>query len=234
MENFVQHLSRYLFVGRDLNVFAVLDGASIPNLLTSMHILQPERVCLYRGELKPDMAQVAPYLVKLEPGSQFTDWVVVDGWGKHWGIFLRSANDLAGMRRHLRTLLVVHDAEGKPMSFRYYDPRVLRVFLPTCTAEQQATFFGPVDGFLLEGETPDTLLRFRLTNGVLKLEKRTFTTEEQETLQLERAERERLRQQLEPTEEDEVEMTEEELQQSLVDFWSTMMNYKLPKKPPKD
>ena len=49
MEHFVQHLGRYLFVGTELNVFAVLDGASIPDLQTSLHTNQPEYACLYRG-----------------------------------------------------------------------------------------------------------------------------------------------------------------------------------------
>jgi hypothetical protein len=231
MEDFEQHFGRYLFVGRDLNVFAVLDGASIPKLLDTLHQFQPEYACLYRGELKPDMAHVAPYLVRLEPESEFTDWVIENGRGKHWGVFLRTASDLAAMRRHLRTLLVVHDADGKPMSFRYYDPRVLRVFLPTCNSDQLATFFGPVDSFLVDDESSDTLIRFRMMDDALKIEKRKFTTEEQESLELAKAEKELLRHQLEPSEEDEVEMTEDELQQSLVDFWSTMMNYKLPKKP---
>jgi Domain of unknown function (DUF4123) len=233
MEDFVQNLSRYLFVGRELNVYAVLDGASVNNLRTSLHILNPEYACLYRGELKPDMAEVAPYLVRLEPGSQFTDWVAVDGWGKHWGVFLRSTDQLAAVRRHLRSLLVVHDPDGQPLKFRFYDPRVMRVFLPTCNAEQLASFFGPIDSFLLEDESANTLVRFRLLKGVLKQERRTFTTETQENLEVERAKRELLRQELQPSEEEEVEMTEEELQQSLVDFWQTVQNYRPPKKPKK-
>ncbi len=232
MEHFVQHLSRYLFVGSELNVFAVLDGASIPNLQTSLHIFHPEYACLYRGELNPDIAQVAPYLVRLEPDSQLTDWVAVDGWGKHWGVFVRSTGDLAAVRRHLRGLLLVHDPDGRPLKFRFYDPRVLRVFLPTCNVEQLTALFGPVDSFLLENESADTLVRFRLLKGILKQERRTFTTEEQEDLAVERAERELLRQELEPTEE--VELTEDELQQSLVDFWTTVQNYKVPKKRTKE
>ena len=234
MEHFVQHLSRYLFVGTELNVFAVLDGASVPNLQTSLHINQPEYACLYRGDLKPDMAEVAPYLIQLEPGSQFTDWVAVDGWGKHWGIFLRSTQDLAAVRRHLRGLLFVHDPNGRPLKFRFYDPRVLRVFLPTCNAEQLTSFFGPVDSFLLENESADTLVRFRATRGTLKQEQRTFTTEQQEILEMERAERELLRQELQPSDEDETELTEEEMQKSLVDFWTTMQNYRPPKKRTKE
>jgi hypothetical protein len=229
MERFVKHVSRYLFVGHEFNVFAVLDGASVPNLRTSLHVFQPEYACLYRGELKPDMAQVAPYLVRLQPDSQFTDWVVVDGWGKHWGIFVRSAEDLTVVRRHLRSLLVVHDSDGDPLVFRYYDPRVLRVFLPTCNTEQLTNFFGPIDNYQLESEGADALLRLRLIKGALKLERREFTTEEQENLALERAERELLRQELTPVIEGEP--TQDELQQSLVNFWTTMRKYKPPRKP---
>jgi hypothetical protein len=49
------------------------------------------------------------------------------------------------------------------MLFRYYDPRVLRAFLPTCTLEEANTFFGPVDAFVAEGHAGESLLRFRVT-----------------------------------------------------------------------
>lgn len=50
--------------------------------------------------------------------------------------------------------------EGREVYFRYYDPRVLRLFLPTCTPEEINTFFGPVACFLMEAEEPDILLQF--------------------------------------------------------------------------
>jgi hypothetical protein len=228
MEAFVQHISRYLFVGRDMNVFAVLDGASIPSLRTTLHQLQPSHVCLYRGDLAPDIAEVAPYLVQLEPDTEFTDQLVVDGWGKHWGIFLRSTADLNAIRRHLRGLLIVNDPDARPMLFRYYDPRVLQRFLPTCSPEQIGAFFGPADSVLLENEDGTGLLRFRMAHGALKIEKRQFTTLEQEDLAHDRAERELRRQQMQPT--SERELTEEDMQHSLVDFWTTMHGVKPPKK----
>lgn len=233
MEAFVQHISRYLFVGRDMNVFAVLDGASIPQLRTTLHQLEPPHVCLYRGELDPDIAQVAPYLVELEPDSEFTNQLVVDGWGKHWGVFIRSTADLNAVRRHLRGLLIVNDADARPMLFRYYDPRVLQRFLPTCDPEQISAFFGPVDSVLLENGDGTELLRFRTLNGSLKLEKRKFTTSEQEDLAHDRAERELRRQEMEPTT-SERELTDDDMQHSLVDFWTTMHNMKRPKKEPED
>ena len=36
--------------------------------------------------------------------------------------------------------------------FRFYDPLVLRVFLPTCTPRQRQDFFGEFEGFVVEDE----------------------------------------------------------------------------------
>lgn len=54
------------------------------------------------------------------------------------------------LRRHFRRFLRVTDEQGQPLMFRYYDPRVLRVYLPTCTAEELALVFGPVSAYLIE------------------------------------------------------------------------------------
>jgi len=37
---------------------------------------------------------------------------------------------------------------------------VLRVYLPTCTPEEIAYFYGPVSRFATENEKPETLLEF--------------------------------------------------------------------------
>jgi hypothetical protein len=156
-----------LFSDGEANVYAVLDGASVADLLGKLYDLQPEFECLYRGELEPDIAEVAPYLVRLEAEAEFTVWVVEKGWGKHWGVFARSDADLRAVRRHLRTFLTVYDPDGKAMLFRYYDPRVLRSYLPTCDAKELQTVFGPVSHYLLEDEDPRTMLRFQLADDAL-------------------------------------------------------------------
>src|SRR5262249_8859823 len=152
MKNMVPSVSPHLFAEEGTQVFAVLDGASVPGLLDNLYRYEPKYECLYRGELKPDMAEVPPYLVRLQPKSEFAAWVIGQGWGRHWGIFAVSRADLRALSRHFRTFLMVHDRDGKPLYFRYYDPRVLRVYLPTCNAEELATVFGPVLSYVLEDE----------------------------------------------------------------------------------
>ena len=144
------------------SVFVVLDGASVPGLLGKLHELEPVHTCMYRGEIEPDLAEVAPYLVQLEPDAPFTDWVLTEGWGNHWGVFLTSRTAFGAVHRHLRKLLIVHDPAGKPLYFRFYDPRVLRVFLPTCELAELKNMFGSeVAEYWSEGENAQTVERFK-------------------------------------------------------------------------
>jgi hypothetical protein len=146
----------------------MLDGASVPGLLERLESERSLEVeCLFRGELERDMAEVAPYLVKLQPGSEFTEWVVGTGWGHHWGSFVVSRQGFLRLRNHLRALTLIYGPDGTPLFFRYYDPRVLRIFLPTCSRAQLKQMFGPVEAFLAENDTGDALSIYRLNGGEL-------------------------------------------------------------------
>ncbi len=171
MEHRAQKIHERLFVAPENSVYAVLDGASVPDLQTVLFEHEPEFECLYRGELEPDIAEVAPYLVHLEPEAEITQWVLERGWGQHWGVYAIGEAPLDAVRRHFRKYLVVHDNAGRPMLFRYYDPRVLRVYLPTCTPEELETVFGPIQSFLCEDKTPGIALRFQIVSGALDVER---------------------------------------------------------------
>ena len=45
----------------------------------------------------------------------------------------------------------------KKYYFRFYDPGVLRVFLPTATPKQRSELFNDVTAFFMEGEEGDLL-----------------------------------------------------------------------------
>jgi hypothetical protein len=143
-------------------VCAVLDGASVPDLPAALLQHDPRHVCLYRGELAPDLAECAPYLVRLEPDAAFTSWILEDGWGEHWGIFALAPQSVPfrELRKHFRTFLMVYDADGQPLYFRFYDPRVLQAYLPTCSEEDARTIFGPVSAYLVETDQGKAALRF--------------------------------------------------------------------------
>lgn len=171
MENQTDLIKKRLFREEGAKVYAVLDGASIEHLLMMFYKYEPQYVCLYQGDLEPDMAEVAPYLVHLERESAFTDWLIEKGWGNHYGIFAVAFSDLKQTRQHFRKFLTVYDSTGKPLLFRYYDPRVLRIYLPTCNAEELKQFFGKLEFFFLEDEDAKVALKFRLDGEGLKQEK---------------------------------------------------------------
>lgn len=152
----------------DNRLFAVLDGARVPDLPRRLFDHDVPNYCLLEGDIDPDMAYIAPYLAYLAPEEKFTDWVFAEGAGKKWGIFVRSRASVIELRRHFRGLVNVITEDGQPLKFRYYDPYVLRTFLPTCNAGELATFFGRSDAIFAEGDTGEKLFRFELDNGALK------------------------------------------------------------------
>jgi hypothetical protein len=178
-DRIVQQLLQPLFREQECTVYAVLDGASVPGLRWALRERAPEHVCLYRGELEPDMAEVAPYLVALRPDEAFTQWTLQEGWGNHWGIFAgaRVGITFRDVRRHFRQFLLVKDAEGKPLYFRYYDPRVLQAFAPTCNRKELRVLFGPVAWYVAETRGGAAAVRLSLAEGLLRTE----------TVELERA-----------------------------------------------
>lgn len=162
-----EELEKILFSKRT-RVFVVLDGASVPDLRMRLYELRPPHYCLFRGELAPDMAEVAPYVVGLMPGADFTNWVLREGYGKHWGIFAHCRHSIKEMRRHFRNLVTVYNEKGDPLIFRFYDPRVFQKFLPTCNAGELKTFFGKAETFFSEDENGEKFSEFRLERGKLK------------------------------------------------------------------
>ncbi|MCP5158332.1 MAG: DUF4123 domain-containing protein [Gammaproteobacteria bacterium] len=165
-----QAVRQHLFAVPETTVYVILDGASVPDLPQTLQQMGVDMECLFRGELEPDMAQVAPYLAVVPLEHPFTDWLLQEGWGRHWGIFVISKANLRTLRMHLRTFLKVYDPDLKPLYFRYYDPRVLRTYLPTCTEQELQIVFGPVLRYLAEGEDPAMLLKFWIEQAQLKSE----------------------------------------------------------------
>jgi len=153
-----------------LKVWVVLDGARDKRIYSAVTDTYLNKCCLYSGDLPWELQLVAPHLIELDRDDRFTRYLINQGWGNSWGIFFRSTASMERLRRHLREFLVVKDERGKRLIFRYYDPRVLRVYLPTCFTRELQTFFGPIQHFLLEGEYPDTLIQFGFDDVALSEE----------------------------------------------------------------
>ena len=103
------------------------------------------------------LKNVAPHLVEFRAGTTFYDWWF-EQWGNSIGVLVEAPVSLADLRRHFRTLLMVRGPNRKRYYFRSYDPRVLRVFLPSCTPDEVRQFFGPIAAFYCESGDAKELL----------------------------------------------------------------------------
>jgi len=150
----------------------LLDAARITTEIAAAKEQNKQHICLYRGHSEEALDGVAPYLFRFAYNTSFSNWYLKRGWGDSWGILLKSSWPLSELHKHFRKFLLVKSEEGQELYFRFYDPRVLRIFLPTCDAAQIREFFGgAIDYFFLEDEDPDYALRFSHQNGVLQTER---------------------------------------------------------------
>jgi hypothetical protein len=155
----------------DGHAYAILDAAQFEGLLDRLYGPEaPVFECLLPGELEADMAAVAPYLVRLEQGSAFTQWLLQNGWGLNRGVWLTSALPLSALWRRLRSLVQVYGSAGEPLYFRFYDPRVLRMFLPGCDAAALQEMLQGVRFYISEGEGAHPANAWSLQDGRLVVE----------------------------------------------------------------
>jgi hypothetical protein len=127
-------------------LYAVFDACDAPAIQAKVSELGPLRaLCLYRGEIAPEMQEVAPYLVRVD--GALLRWLVETVWSEPWGIFVVAKMEPEAVRKHLRKFLMVKAPEGDPMYFRYYDPRVLPPFLASCNQEELVSFLGNMSAF---------------------------------------------------------------------------------------
>jgi len=140
-------------------VYAVVDGAQDYELVVAAATEHEKTVqSLFRGQTSLELAEVAPYLVPVDVADSFLDkW-----WqrrGINVGMLICTSADAHDLCEHLRSIFLVEVEGGCPSFFRFYDPRVARIFLPTCSEADAKEFFGPIRMLLVDAEEPDTILR---------------------------------------------------------------------------
>jgi hypothetical protein len=135
--------------GSRLGVWGILDCARDPKMYLALIESKLEFRCLYSGKLPRALEMVAPHLVELFPTNRLIHRWLDEGWGQAWGVMLK-IDDPSNLRLHLRKFLKVQDESGRALLFRFYDPRVLRAYVPSCRPDELQRFFGPISAFLAE------------------------------------------------------------------------------------
>lgn len=137
-------LKAALFARDRGRVHAVIDGRVVPGL--------PQRLkeadtngwdCLERGALSPQAMAHSAYLAELRPDAPFTDWLLAEAPATFpgWGLVMASTQPLLPMREHCRDLDDVVTPDGERRPWRWYDPELLALLLPTLSPAQLDALF---------------------------------------------------------------------------------------------
>lgn len=151
-----------------LKIWVLLDGARDARIVKAVERTGQEKCCLFAGNISQQLREVAPYLVRLDREDQFAEFLLERGWGNAWGVFLSSSGSLETLRKHFRRFLRVTDMSNRKLLFRFYDPRVLSIYLPTCNDEELTTIFSPLERIILEAEGGDAAVEYRYSGVRLK------------------------------------------------------------------
>ena len=163
----------------DLEVYALLDAARDERVFQWLVSSGFTYSSLFAGKLPRALAKAAPYIVELDRGAKATSDLIEQGFGNSWGIFIKASGDLNELRHHFRKFLKVKNGvDGKSLLFRYYDPRVMRVYLPTCNGEELRTVLDPLHRCYVENDGGSGLIAFSLEFPVIHGEEIRLVKEE--------------------------------------------------------
>jgi hypothetical protein len=140
-------------------VFAVLDASRDSRIPTFLDAA---------GELFTSLdtsGRMAAYVVALPANSRLVHVLIKDGWGRGWGFYGTSRAGLETVRAHFTSFVNLQTASGAAMTFRFWDPRVLRAIVPAMPQEEADLFFGPCERIVVEAEKAAMALEFSRTPG---------------------------------------------------------------------
>jgi hypothetical protein len=130
--------------------YAVVDLASAKSLRTVVpRLLSAVSEPLLDRSMPLHLLQVGPWLVLLDDAPEVDRTLAAYGPQIPWGYYLHAQVDLLSLRQSLRKFnLAQLPDRPKPVLFRYWDPRVLRLFLDRTTSAQRGQFMAWIDSIV--------------------------------------------------------------------------------------
>lgn len=134
----------------ELTIYLLLDCAQIDDPLPLIYRLRDSASVhvLYQRTAYAEWADSGPCLVRVAPGQP-----LMRHFEEHWrgkaGLLLASAAAEELLVEHLRSLVHARLSDGQVLLFRYYDPRILPLWLEPLDARERDRCMGPVQRFQL-------------------------------------------------------------------------------------
>jgi hypothetical protein len=131
-------------------LFVLLDPSRDAKITTVVQGLAQRAECLYIGSARDEFEDDAPWLAQCGDLDGLSDFLIDEGFGQRWCVFVVSDASFEDQFRHFRKLVKIRQVKGELLFFRFYDPEVLGSIIPFLTSEQRRYLFGPASSFLME------------------------------------------------------------------------------------
>lgn len=139
-------------------LFAIIDAARGEAVMQKLAQGGGLYTSLFDGTTSQRHFAVSPILAECREGSELLRWLTSDVWGHSYAFFIVSSSSQPELVTHFRRLVKVKTEQDEDLYFRFYDPRVLRIYLPTCTKAELEHFYGPSICLLVESEAASQIL----------------------------------------------------------------------------
>lgn len=141
-------------------LYMIVDAAQDERIYPTLELSSNLTRSLYRNSVDESLKAVGPWLFQLHKGDWLSSWCVNEGLENNWFIiFASKGKTFHHLRHHFRRFAIVQDEQGKHLYFRYYDPRVLTSYLPTCNDAERLFVFGDIPCFWAK-ETSEEFVQF--------------------------------------------------------------------------
>ena len=136
-------------------LYALVDASHDGMIASTLQGLASNVRLIMQGEDLEEFGDESPWLVQIKPEENLLDWLLENGWGERWLVFLRSRYSMNVLLEHLQHFVsIVNDESGEELYFRFYDPIILFSHLLVFTQAQRDLFFRKIDHVLMEiGDT---------------------------------------------------------------------------------
>ena len=144
-------------IGPEQPLYTIVDAAQDSAKIMQLLKYPPRQTAmasLFEGERVEELANVAPYLIEFtQRDNPLLIQLVQQGWQHHWAIYFSYPNGFEAAGDKLRRNLPIK-AKDEIGLFRFYDPRVFNLFIPSFDAKQCREFFGAVSHYWVADVKP--------------------------------------------------------------------------------
>ena len=136
------------------HLYVIIDSTKHKDLVDQFIFEEPEYISIFDTSLDYELEKISPYIVKLESGSKFKEWLLAEWGEKQSGFFFYSdCESLEELYQHFLTFTEIKQPNSdSSFFFNFYNPMSLVLWLNATPLISRLEFFKVIQNIILESE----------------------------------------------------------------------------------